>query len=395
MGATLATANNILKEIYEPNIQEQLQNLNKASKRIESSTEGITSNAGGKYVEFPIHTKRNHGIGARLEMETLPTAQNQSYEDAKVTLAYLYGSIRLSGPSLKLADKNYQAFASVLDQEVEGLQTDLAHDKNRQTFGTHVGILMTSTAAYTVNTITTTNTQYMEVGMFVDIYASDATTLRAAGRNVTAVTSTTIVVDGAAIASGANGDIVVRAGSVNRETIGFAEIVSGSGTLYSIDPNTVPVWKAQTDSNGGTNRALSEGIMINMADKIYTAGGKVTVIFASLGVRRAYFNLLSQQRQYVNTTSFEGGFKGLAFTTDNEEIPLMSDVDCQPNRQYFINEKALKIYREHDFQFMDMDGNRWQRVIGVDAYDATMTSYQNMGCHRRNTHGLVSDLTEA
>lgn len=396
MGATLATASNILKEVYEPKIIEQLQNLNKASKRIQRSSEGITSHVGGKYVVFPIHVKRNHGIGARLELEQLPTPQNQSYSQAKVNLAYLYGSIRLSGPTLKLANSDFQAFASVLNEEVNGLQEDLAHDLNRQTFGTHLGVIFASTATYAVNTITTTNTQYVEIGMFVDIYASDGTTLRASGRNVTAVVpNTSVTVDGAAITTGAVGDIVVRNGSVNRETIGFAEIVSATGTLYNIDPTVDTVWKSRVDANGGTARALSEGLMIKMSDDIYTQGGGIpTVVFCSLGVRRAYFNLLTQQRRFTDTKEFAGGFTGLAFTTDNGDIPVMSDVDCQPNRMYFLNEKQLKIYQEGDFSWMDEDGSKWQRVIGFDAYDATSYSYRQLGTHRRNSHGIIQDITE-
>lgn len=395
MGATLATATNILKEIYEPKIQEQLQNELTTSKRLEQTSEGVTSEVGGKYVVFPVHVKRNHGIGARLEMEQLPTAQNQGYASARVSLAYLYGAVRLSGQTMELAKTNAQAFASVLDQEMDGLQTDVAKDMNRQVFGTSVGVLMTSTAAYAVNTITTTNTQYMEVGMVVDIYDSTGVTLRATARNVTAVTPTTIVVDGAAIAAGANGDIVVRTGSLNRETIGLQQIVSDVGTLYNIDPTVETKWKSTVNANAGVNRALSESLMIRMVDDIRTQGGKTTLMTTTLGVRRSYFNLLVQQREYSNTTEFEGGFRGLKFTTDNGDIPLISDLDCQPNRIYFLNEKVLKYYRESDWSFMDRDGSKWQRVIGYDAYDATLYTYRQLGCHRRNSQGIVRDITES
>jgi hypothetical protein len=396
MGATLTTATNILKEIYEPRIREQLQNHLKTSKRIEQTSEGVTSEVGGKYVVFPVHVKRNHGIGARLEMEQLPTAKNQGYARAQVSLAYEYGSIRLSGQSMELAQSNFQAFASVLDEEVNGVQRDLAKDMNRQVYGTSVGALMTANAAYTTNTIPTDNTQYMEVGMMVDVYDSTGATQRAANREVTAVNkNTSIVVDGAAIAAGADGDIVVRTGSLNREIIGLSQIVSATGTLFNIDPSVEPLWKSVIDANGGTNRALSESLMIKMVDDVYTNGGNTTAIFTTLGVRRSYFNLLVQQRQYTNTKEFEGGFKGLAFTTDNGEIPVVSDVDCQPNRMYFINEKELKIYRESDWSFMDRDGSKWQRVIGYDAYDATLYKYCQLGTHRRNSHGLVMDITES
>lgn len=396
MGATLTTATNILKEIYEPKIQDQLQNELVTSKRLESTSEGVTSEVGGKYVVFPVHVRRNHGIGARQEMEQLPTAQNQGYASARVTLAYLYGAVRLSGQTMELAKTNAQAFASVLDQEMEGLQTDVAKDMNRQVFGTSVGALMTSSGAYAANTISTTNTQYMEVGMYVDIYDSTGVTLRAAGRNVTAVNpGTSIVVDGAAIATGASGDIVVRNGSLNRETIGLQQIVSTTGILYNIDPAVETKWKSTVNANGGSNRALSESLMIKMVDDIRTQGGKTTLITTTLGVRRSYFNLLVQQRQYNDTTEFEGGFRGLKFTTDNGDIPLISDIDCQPNRMYFLNEKTLKYYRESDWSFMDRDGSKWQRVIGFDAYDATLYTYRQLGCHRRNSQGLVSDVTES
>lgn len=395
MGATLTTASNILKEIYEPKIQDQLQNELVTSKRLEQTSEGVTSEVGGKYVTFPVHVKRNHGIGARLEMEQLPTAQNQGYANARVSLAYLYGSLRLSGQTMELAKTNYQAFASVLDQEVNGVQDDLAKDMNRQVFGTSVGALMTSTAAYAANTITSTNTQYMEVGMVIDIYDSTGVTQRATGRNVTAVTPTTIVFDGPAVATGASGDIVVRLGNLNRETIGLQQIVSATGTLYNIDPTVETKWKSLINSNAGTNRALSESLMIKHVDDVRQQGGKTTVISTTPGVRRSYFNLLVQQRQYNDTTEFEGGFKGLKFTTDNGEIPLISDFDCQPNRMYFLNEKALKFYREGDWSFMDRDGSKWQRVIGYDAYDATLYKYTQLGCHRRNSQGLVSDITES
>jgi hypothetical protein len=396
MGATLTTASNILKEIYEPKIQDQLQNELTTSKRLEQTTEGVTSEVGGKYVVFPVHVKRNHGIGARLEGEQLPTAQNQGYASARVSLAYLYGAIQLTGQTMELAKTNYQAFASVLDQEVNGVQTDLSKDMNRQVFGTSVGVLGTATAGYAVNTIPMTNTQYMEVGMIVDVYDSTGVTLRATGRTVTTVNSgVSIIVDGAAIAAGANNDIVVRLGSINRETIGLQQIVSDVGTLYNIDPAVEAKWKSIVNANGGVTRSLSESLMIKHVDDIRTQGGKTTLISTTLGVRRSYFNLLVQQRQYNDTTEFEGGFRGLKFTTDNGDIPLISDLDCQPNRMYFLNEKMLKFYREGDWSFMDRDGSKWQRVINFDAYSATLFKYCQLGCHRRNSQGIVRDITES
>ena len=401
MVATMATANNILKEIYEPKIREQLANWNRVTKRMEQSSENIESTVGGKYVVFAIHTKRNNGIGARREMEALPVAQNQSFEQARVSLAYLYGSVRLSGQTFELAQTNEQAFASVLDQEINGVQTDLKRDLNRQTFGTQLGTIITSSAAYTANTLTTLYTPpALEVGMVIDIYDSTGVTQKAAARNITAITRSTpstagnIVFDGAAVASGASGDIVVRQGNVSREISGLQQIVSATGILYNIDPASVPVWASVANGNSGTARALSESLMVKMADDIYTQGGDTTVIWTSLGVRRAYFNLLQQQRRFTNTQEFEGGFKGLAFTTDRGDIPVMSDVDCQLSTMYFLNENQITVYRPQDWAFMDRDGSRFIRVSGFDAYDATVYKYMQLGCHQRNSQGVMTDIQE-
>lgn len=396
MGATLTTASNILKEIYEPRIQDQLQNRLTTSKRIEQTSEGVSSDVGGKYVVFPIHTKRNPGIGARQEMENLPVAGNQGYARAQVSLAYLYGSVRLSGQSMELAKTNSQAFAALLDLEINGIQADLAKDMNRQVYGTSVGAMATISTIYTaVNIALTTNTQYLEIGQVIDIYDSTGVTQRVTTRTITAIVKNTSFTFSGAAATGAVGDIVVRQGNINRETIGLQQIVSNTGVLYNIDPAVEPLWVSGVNSNAGTLRSLSESMMIRTVDDVFTAGSETSVIFTTLGVRRSYFNLLQQQRQYVNTQKFEGGFTGLAFTTDNGEIPVISDVDCQPNRMYFLNEKQLKIYREGDWTFMDLDGSKWQRVIGVDAYDATLYKYCQLGTHRRNAHSVVLDITES
>lgn len=401
MPATLTTASAILKEVYEPKIQDQLQNEAVALKRVERSSENIEHQVGGKYVTFPLHIRRNQGLGARNELEALPTPGQQGYTNARISLKYLYGAVRLSGQTLELADTNAQAFASVLDEEMEGLQNDLQKDQNRQVYGDGSGAVATATAvAAASTTMTVSFTSWAQLGMQIDVI--DGTTLgnasptvKASNRQITAIDSTakTVTFDGANIAI-AVGDIIVRTGNVNREWAGFGVIIKNSGTFQNVDPTVEPLWKAVIDSNGGTNRALSEGLMTLMADNIRQNGGQTTAIFTTLGVRRAYANLLQQQRRYTNTTEFTGGFSGLAFTTDKGDIPVVVDLDCPPNRMYFVNEKAITLYRDKDWEFMDRDGSKWARVAGYDAYDATMYQYSNIGTHRRNTHGLLSDLTE-
>ncbi len=402
---TLATVDSLLKEIYEDRLRDQLQSDMTTIKRIEQSSEGVTHEVGGKYVTFPIRTRRNHGIGARAENTPLPVPRSQGYSVARVRLTYLYGAAELTGQTMELAKTNPQAFVSALEQELEGLRQTLAKDMNRQVYGTSAGIIGTAASGTTTTfVLTDANAQYFETGMILEFWDTSVGAFHTgAPHEVTSVTSdgtnTTVTFNPATSVAIAVGDTAHRQGSRNLETIGLQEIVNNTGTLYDIDPTVEPVWKSVVNANGGTPRALSEGMMIRMTDDIRKNGGKTTVIFQSPGVRRAYFNLLVQQRRFTGTKEFTGGFTGLVFTTDAGEIPVVVDWDCQPNRQYYVNEKELKVYKEGDWAFMDRDGSKWQRKITpegtFDAYTCMYYSYRQLGTHRRNSHGLLSDIIEA
>lgn len=406
MTATLATIESYLKEVYQGRIREQLNDEIVALKRITRSGAGVTNEVGGKYVTFPIHTRRNSGIGSRFENQALPVPGRQGHAAARVGLKYAYGGVQLTGQAISLSDTDAKAFAKALDNEVEGLKNDLMKDMNRQIYGNGNGAIGVATGANTGATVPVADARLFQIGMVVDTQTG------------TTVDNTNLVVSSVSLATGANtvtftttpgtalasADIIVRAGSGiatagTKELTGLAAIVSDSGTLYNIDPSTEPEWKASVSSNGGTGRALSEALMIQMTDAIRTKGGSTSLILQSLGVRRAYFNLLSQLRQTVNTQEFTGGFSGLAFTTDRGEIPVVADVDAPLSTQWFINEDAITYYRDEEWHFLDKDGSMWKQVRDsngdYDAYYARMVEYHELGTDRRNSHGVIKDITEA
>ena len=407
MPANLSTIESYMKEVYQGRIREQLNDEIVALKRITRSGSGVTNETGGKYVTFPIHTRRNSGIGSRLESEALPAPGQQGHAAARVGLKYAYGGVQLTGQAISLSSTDAKAFARALDNEVEGLKNDIKKDMNRQIYGSGNGAIgVVKTTSTSVNIVPVTDARLFQIGAVVDIVTLPAT-VAVAGRTVTAISlaagANTVTLSGAAFNVTA-AQIIVRSGSGpaaggNRELTGLAAIVSNTGTLYNIDPSTEPEWTAEVNSNSGTARALSESLMIQMVDRIRTRGGSTTLILQSLGVRRAYFNLLSQYRQTVNTQEFTGGFTGLAFTTDKGEIPVVADVDAPLGTQYFINEDTMTYYRDEDWHFLDRDGSMWKQVRDsngdYDAYYARMVEYHELGCDRRNSNGVIQDITEA
>lgn len=403
MPATLVTATNIAKEVLLPQLVAQLNYEVIGLRRVERSSDGVSSDTGGKYVRFPIRVSRNPGIGYRAEGGALPTAGNQGYANVQIGLKYGYGMLTLSGQHMRLLKTNAQAFANAMVDEQTGLKNDVAKDTARIFYGDGTGAIavLSSASQATANTSAVVDSQYLEVGQVIDI-VSTAGTVRGSNRTISSITTTTapaatFVYSGADIATDASTDLVVRTGNfagTNLEPNGLSSIVKASGSLYNVDPATQPVWASPVDSNSGNARALSESSMIAMVDRIRKAGGgRPTVIFASLGVRRAYFNLLTQQRRYTDTKEFAGGFQGLAFNTGNE-IPVVDDPDAPTGKLWFINEPSLTVFQDSDWDWDDTDGSMWSRISGFDQYEARLLKYWELGVKQRNANGLISDIQE-
>jgi hypothetical protein len=104
-------------------------------------------------------------------------------------------------------------------------------------------------------------------------------------------------------------------------------------------------------------------------------------------------------RTIVNDQKFSGGFTGLAFTTDDGEIPVVADVDAPLGTQWFINEDALTFYRHAEWDWLDRDGSMWkQKRDATNVYEvwqAWIAERHELGTDRRNTHGKIVDITEA
>ena len=398
MAATLATIEPYLKEVYTGKIRRQLNEEITTLRRITRSGSGVTSETNGKYVTFPIHTQRNNGLGSRSEMAPLPVPGQQGYAAARLALKSAYGGLQITGQTIDQADSDPKAFARSMDEEIERLKVDVKKDMNRQVYGDGTGAISTATGANSGATVPVADARLFWRGMVVDTYTlpstKDNTGLVVASVNISGSTVTFTTTPGTALA---DGDIIVRTGSFNQEITGFAAIVSDSAPVYNIDPDVEPEWTSEIDAPG-TDRALTEQLMVQMADRIRTRGGSTTVIFQSLGVRRAYWNLLSQLRTIVNETKFEGGFTGLSFTTDKGEIPVVADVDAPLGKQWFLNEDAIKLYRDKEWDWLDRDGSMFKQLRdnnGVyDAWYAHLVERHELGTDRRNTHGLISDISE-
>ena len=399
MSATLTTVNGILKEIYEGNINNQLNEERITIKRIEQTSEGTGTDAvGGKYVTFPVRVSRNAGISYRAENTQLAPAGRQGLKAAQEGLKYGYGRVRLTGQLIALAESNRQAFASGMDIEMDGLKNDLAKDENRVAYG-HLdaavasGIKGKASAGSTGNTVTVDSTQFLEEGMVIDITNAGTPVAGGTALTIDAVLTPTTFTVGAGAPTVSSGNYVSRTGNYNQEPTGLNKIIDNTGALHGLDPATTSKWKSTED---GTTATLTELLMIKMVDDVRTVSGKIpTAIFASLGVRRGYWNLMTSLRRYNEPKKFEGGLTGLSFMYGEKDIPLVADPDTPAKHMFFVNEKELKIWRDKAWYWEDRDGSVLKWVTDYDAFEGLMKQYWQIGTHQRNAHGKLTNITES
>lgn len=400
MGSSLASIDATLKEVYEGTVREQLNDGIVALKRITRSSSGVSNETPGKYVTFPLHVRRNGGIGSRLEGEALPAAGQQGYASARLGLKSDYLGIELTEHSIDQSDSNPKAFAKSLDEEMTRGKNDFKKDLNRQIYGNGTGAIATVRTTVTgVNVIPVDDARNFWVGSHIVDVVTLPTTITTPQRTVTAVDLTTgantITLSGAALNATA-GQIITLYNSAGKEITGLGAIVQASGILYNVNPSTEPVWKAEVDSNGGTGRALSESLMLRLVDRIRTNGGSTSVILTDDGSFRAYWALLSQLRGFVNTQKFTGGYSGLAFQAGSDEIPIVADTDAPRGTMHFLNEDDITFYRDEDIHWLDRDGSILKQKVDAngryDVWQAHMKENHELGIGRRNTHGKITDI---
>lgn len=400
MGSTLASIDATLKEVYEGDVERQLQDEIVALKRVERSNDGVSDETNGKYVTFPIHVRRNGGLGSRNESEALPNPGQQGYASARLALKSDYLGIELTGHSIDMSDTKPKAFAKSLDEEMDRARVDFRKDLNRQIYGNGSGAITTVRAVVTSNVIPVVDARLFWVGAHqVDVVTAPSTVV-AVNRTVTARDLTpganTITLSGAAIGPTVVGQLITITGSVNREITGLGAIIANSGILYNVNPATEPEWTSEVDSNGGTLRALSEALMLRLVDRVRGRGGKTTAILTDDGSFRAYWALLSQLRGFTNTSKFDGGYTGLSFHAGDQEIPVVSDFDAPLNVMHFLNEDDITLYRDEGIHWLDRDGTILKQKVDTngryDIWQAHMLERHELGIRRRNTHAKLADI---
>lgn len=395
MSATITALDKILKEFYLPPVVEQLNNEILFAQRLDTDSSSLY----GRRAIVPLHTGRSGGVGARGEMEDLPTPDVQKYNEAIYTLKYLYGAVQASGPAMELTSSNEGAFLEAFKSELDGMRDDLKHDTTRQIWGDGTGAVAqcgTTTAdnVIVLNSDEALRKGYLYIGLPVDIGTTADPNSLVSAEAITAVdvANKTITVTTAVTTS--TSDFVSIAGANGKEIAGgiqaMVPVDPTTGTYGSINRATAgnEFWRSQ--ELAATAGAVSLDDMQTADNMVSVVGGRTSAMVTSFGVQRAVYNLLQAQVQFVEPMKLEGGFR----TLSQNDKPIIADRHAPYGRVYFLDERFIKIFSNRDWHFLDKDGQQIKWVQNKDGWQAFLVRYMEIGAKKCDSQLVYHSITD-
>jgi hypothetical protein len=411
-GATRTTIQTLLKEVYLPGVNRQVNDEVLLLKRLESSSESITE---GLKVVVAVDLGRSAGIGPAREGANLPAAGNQTPNRATYNMKSLYGRGQVTGQSVRSTASNQAAFLRTLKYEADGLQRDLRKDLARQVYGGYdiagaaaAGGINASAAIAKVSvdngaaSFTLTNDAairqgWIYPGMLLDGTADFVSVVANSSGTVLSVNLATSNVTFVADPTGLNaGHFLVRTGSIdtsgNAGVTGVSAIIHSSGAFGGLNPATAGLqqWRSLIDTSGG---AFSSDTMHALFNQVrMESGASPSSIITTFGVIRAYFNELQAQVQYVDPMKLEGGFRVLEFMGR----PFIGDVDCPLGSVFMIDEDSIRIASQtKGFIPLDEDNSFLHWITGKDAWEWAVVRDMELIASARNSSAKMTGITDA
>lgn len=421
-----------LKNVYGSGLQNQFADEQLTYNQFPKSQRKPRGNG---YI-FGVRYARAQGVGARQESAKLPDPLAGKYDQGKILPKYIYGVLRMTGPSIEAAKTDVAAFVDGLSDSINDIYESLVNDMNRQACSDGFGLLATlseaSDAATTSGTTTWTITcdnnlgvSRLVPGMVVDFYNGTAIDQSAVASRIssvdyqnktaemepndgtyqdnhpiTAARSYTINTD-----TVASGSFVVRSGAraashatsnTPIEMTGLEGIYDDGTLLATFEDITVasyPDWKANVLGNSSVDRELSLDLMLQSLDVIRTRSGKKgQVMRMGLGQRRKYANLLSPDVRY-EAGELKGGYETLTFAGGDGSVKMVIDPALPPGKIFVEPRGAIQKYEMAALGWGNLDQQMHWRS-GYDEWDQFLRIYTNLGCEQRNCLCLIKDLTE-
>jgi len=269
----------------------------------------------GQFI-MPIMVKNPGAWSGLTEGGSLPSNINPDTTEATFSLQEFAGLYNMSWKLIQDARNSKFAFQTALKMMEAGFRRRILKLINADLISDGLGKLAIMPAADNQTTITVDALPSIDLGMTVDLIdASDNDADLAASRTVTAidVPNRTVTISGSAPSGTAAGDFFCIENTTKSGAIYHTEGLLGviddanppSGNFGGINRSTAgnEFWESVVLANGGTNRALTEDLIMQLEDSVREkGGGSLNAYISNLAVVRRYHELLREDT-YVAMSS--------------------------------------------------------------------------------------------
>lgn len=413
---TTAFADAMKTDYYKSVITSQLNNEQKLVSIFTTDSEGFDS--GGNELQASIKTKRSYAVRAVGDGGILPSPKAPSYRKLIVPKKYVYGSLQVSGPSIKQSMKSEATFGRVLDEISQDLIDSVDRFRNRSLSGYGRGILaLVNVAGVGTTTITvdspggiagsTNGNRFLNEGM--DIAICDATTgavlayrtvtaFNAAGTQITvnAAVSAIECPDNALIALASSDGVDVES-SLDLEPMGLLGLVDDAtyvATYFSLARSTNPTLNSTVIPSVGSLTAMKLQRGLDGASR--KSGKTPDAYLMDHSVRREYLTVREADFRYVDDKmnpdiGYDGGaLDGEVKYTKTKIIPV-SD---------FVYGTWMGIYKgtlvrtvDSEGEWINEDGAILSRIPNRDIFQAQYRIFENYWNKQPNTGFRLDGIT--
>lgn len=269
----------------------------------------------GQFI-MPILTQNPGTFKGITEGGALPAALAPATTEATFSLQEFVGTYNLSWKLIQDSRSNKFAFQQAVQMLDEGLKRRVMRVLNSMLIDDGRGRLGVFAAADNNATVTLNSLPRVEKGMVVDVMDTDNDTKHADSVTVTAVDPVTrkVTLSGAPVNTAAGDYIVIEdtcdisVNATSLHTHGLLGIIDDEnpaavvGNYGGINRTTAgnEFWEAVVLANAGTNRALSEDLLLQGLDASREKGGTLIKAWMSnLAIVRRYHEILASERFFA------------------------------------------------------------------------------------------------
>lgn len=376
-----------LKRFYEEGITNQLNE----DLPVYKACEKVKKSGSGESVRSALRVRRNQGIGAGDDGGNLPNIGKDSVVQAVIDWKYLWLRTGLTAGMIAASKNDKGAFFRQIDWSIKSAYKDFSNELNRMLSWNGDGALARlSAASVASNTITVegregTNepgNKFLDVGMVLDIVTS-AGVYKAQGVTINSMSGTstaTLTLDTPVTAAAT--DVLVRAGSYNKEVQGLLYALGNTqtGSVYSVDRDLYPIYQSNVLNLAGAQ------ITLDAAQNVYneglrrggTANGTYRAAMCDYDTHRFIQKLYVADKRYINTNSMDGGgWKKDKPMMDLNGVPMNPDKDF-PQRLVFLPEECLQIFELNSMEMANETGSNLIAQVGSDAFEIRFRYFLNM-----------------